>query len=57
MFIVVSAKDGYKVVFFWQEIMNTPVGGGVLILIERDGKPLDAANSGYIRRNVYGEYS
>ena len=41
MFIVVSANDGYKVVFSWQEIFNTAVGGGVMILIERDGKPLD----------------
>jgi DMSO/TMAO reductase YedYZ molybdopterin-dependent catalytic subunit len=41
MFIVVSAHDGYKVVFSWQEIFNTSVGGGVMILLERDGKPLD----------------
>ena len=41
MFIVVSAHDGYKVVFSWQEIFNTAVGGGVMILLERDGKSLD----------------
>jgi len=41
MFIVVSAHDGYKTVFSWQEIFNTVVGGGVMILLERDGKPLD----------------
>lgn len=41
MFIVASAEDGYKVVFSWQEIFNTQIGGGVAILIERDGKPLD----------------
>jgi len=41
MFFVVSANDGYKVVFSWQEIFNTSVGGGVMILLERDGKPLD----------------
>jgi DMSO/TMAO reductase YedYZ molybdopterin-dependent catalytic subunit len=41
MFIVVSAHDSYKVVFSWQEIFNTAVGGGVMILLERDGKPLD----------------
>jgi hypothetical protein len=40
MFLVASAEDGYKVVFSWQEIFNTPVGGGVLILLEKDGKPL-----------------
>ena len=43
MFIVASADDGYTVVFSWQEIFNTPVGGGVMILIERDGRPLGKA--------------
>ena len=41
MFLVASADDGYRVVFSWQEIFNSPVGGGVLILLEKDGKPLD----------------
>jgi len=41
MFLVASAADGYKVVFSWQEIFNSPVGGGVLILFEKDGEPLD----------------
>jgi hypothetical protein len=41
MFIVVSAHDGYKTVFSWQEIFNTAVGGGVMVVLERDGKPLD----------------
>jgi len=40
MFIVASADDGYKVVFSWQEIFNTVIGGGVAILTEREGKPL-----------------
>jgi hypothetical protein len=40
MFIVVSAHDGYKTVFSWQEMFNTVVGGGVMVLPERDGKPL-----------------
>ncbi len=46
MFIVASATDGHKVVFSWQEIFNTMVGGGVMILIERDGKSLCAENGG-----------
>lgn len=46
MFIVASATDGYKVVFSWQEIFNTIVGGGVMILIERDGKQLSAEDGG-----------
>ncbi|MEJ2661730.1 MAG: hypothetical protein P8Z73_13545 [Desulfobacteraceae bacterium] len=40
MFIVVSAEDGHKIVFSWQEIFNTPIGGGVMILIEKNGRSL-----------------
>lgn len=40
MFIIASAVDGHKVVFSWQEIFNSPMGGGVMILIEKDGKSL-----------------
>lgn len=40
MSIVASASDGYKVVLSWQEILKTPIGGGVMILIEKDGKSL-----------------
>jgi len=40
MFIVAKADDGYKVVFSWQEIFNTVIGGGVAVLTERDGRPL-----------------
>jgi len=28
-------------VFSWQEIFNTAVGGGVMVVLERGGKPLD----------------
>jgi hypothetical protein len=41
MVVVASASDGYKVVFSWSEIFNSPVGEGVLVFFERDGKPLD----------------
>ncbi|MHC1726994.1 MAG: molybdopterin-dependent oxidoreductase [Syntrophobacteraceae bacterium] len=44
MFIVASAGDGHRVVFSWQEIFNTPIGGGVMILIEKDGKSLCEEN-------------
>ncbi len=37
----ISAHDGYKTVFSWQEIFSTAVGGGVMVLLERDGEPLD----------------
>ena len=40
MFIVVSGEDGYKVVFSWQEIFNTAIGGGVMILTEKNGRSL-----------------
>ena len=40
MFVVVTAGDGYKVVFSWQEIFNTPIGDGVILLIEKNGIPL-----------------
>lgn len=39
--IVATASDGYKVVFSWQEVFNTVIGGGVAVLTERDGRPLD----------------
>ena len=40
MFIIASSSDGYKTVFSWQEIFNTSVGDGVMVLLERDGRPL-----------------
>jgi len=40
MFIIASSTDGYKTVFSWQEIFNTSVGDGVMVLLERDGRPL-----------------
>lgn len=39
--VVVSATDGYAVAFSWPELVNTDVGAGVLVIYERDGKPLD----------------
>jgi hypothetical protein len=39
--VIASATDGYKVVFSWPELFNTEVGAGVLVIFERDGKPLD----------------
>lgn len=41
MYIITSSNyDGYSTVFSWQELYNTDVGEGVLIVIERDGKKL-----------------
>jgi cytochrome c551/c552 len=37
---VAKASDDYAVVFTWSEIFNTEVGDGVLVVFEKDGKPL-----------------
>lgn len=38
--IIATASDGYKVVFSWSEIFNSPIGDGVLVFFEKDGKQL-----------------
>ena len=40
MVIIASASDGYKVVYSWTEVFNSPIGDGVIIFIEQNGKPL-----------------
>ena len=40
MFVIASSDDGYKAVFSWQEIFNSPNGDSILVLLERDGVPL-----------------
>lgn len=40
MAIVATASDGYKAVFSWNELFNSPVGEGVLVFFEKDGLPL-----------------
>lgn len=40
MVIIASASDGYKVVFSWSEVFNSPVGEGVMVFFEKDGLPL-----------------
>ena len=44
MFIIASSDDGYKAVFSWQEVFNTSVGDGIMVLLEKDGKPLYNGN-------------
>ena len=41
-YVVVTAKDGYAVVFSWAELFISPAGETVLVAFERDGKPLRA---------------
>lgn len=43
MVIIAGASDGYRVVFSWSEVFNSPVGDGVLVFFEKDGLPLDDA--------------
>lgn len=38
MAIVVSASDGYKAVFSWNELFNSPAGETVVLGYEQDGK-------------------
>lgn len=40
--VIATATDGYRAVFSWPELSNTAAGEGVLVLYERDGRPLDA---------------
>jgi hypothetical protein len=47
MIIVATASDDYKVVFSWTEVFNSPVGEGVIVFFERNGRPL-ADDEGHI---------
>ena len=38
--VVAIASDDYKAVFSWNELYNTSVGEGVLVLYAKEGKPL-----------------
>lgn len=40
MVVIAGASDGYRVVFSWSEIFNSPVGEGVYVFFEKDGMPL-----------------
>jgi DMSO/TMAO reductase YedYZ molybdopterin-dependent catalytic subunit len=47
MIIVATASDGYKAIFSWSELFNSPLADGVLVYYEKDGLPL-ADNEGRI---------
>ncbi len=40
MIVVAAADDGYMTIFSWQEIFNTATGEGILVILEKDGRPL-----------------
>lgn len=41
--VLATATDGYKVAFSWAELFNTPAGAQVIVVLERDGRPVDDA--------------
>lgn len=41
MAIIASASDDYKVVFSWSEVFNSPIGEGIVVFFEKNGKALD----------------
>ena len=41
-YLVFEATDGYRVVFSWNEIFNSPTGSNTFILTDADGVPLEA---------------
>ncbi len=41
--VIAAATDGYKVIFSWSELFNAELGNSVLVVFERDGQPLAAA--------------
>jgi hypothetical protein len=42
-YLVVTARDGYQVVFSWAELFVSPVGERALVAHTRDGAPLERA--------------
>ena len=41
LYVVATASDGYKAVFSWGELFNSRIGRGLLVVFERNGKPID----------------
>jgi hypothetical protein len=39
-FLVCIASDGYKAVFSWNEIFNSPLGDSIYLVVAKDGKVL-----------------
>ena len=39
-YIVATGNDGYRALFSWHELWNGPAGDGVIVVLEKDGKPL-----------------
>lgn len=41
IYVLAEATDGYKVVFSLNELVNSPLGEGILLAFEKNGKALD----------------
>ncbi|HEY6135332.1 MAG TPA: molybdopterin-dependent oxidoreductase [Rubrivivax sp.] len=52
--VVVTARDGYRVVFSWPELFNTEAGTAVMVAYERDGQAL-AASEGPLTLEAPGD--
>ena len=39
-YLVAISEDGYKTLFSWQELYNSATGEGVLVIFEKEGRPL-----------------
>ena len=42
--VMAIARDGYRAVFSWPELANTPTGAQAMVAYERDGGPLGASD-------------
>lgn len=39
-YVVARGNDGYRALFSWHELFNSPAGEGVLVALTKDGAPL-----------------
>ena len=45
-YILVTATDGYQIVFSWGEVFNSELGDAIYIAYERNDAPIDNAEGG-----------
>lgn len=38
--VIAGARDGYRAIFSWNELYNSPLGRDALVVYELDGRPL-----------------
>lgn len=47
-YIVCIAEDGYKVVFSWNELFNSPVGNSVMVVTQLNGSTTSKQDNGIV---------